>query len=238
MHTDQIVIATISLARSAEEERLLKNALTQLSSLNLEVIVTDGGSSQSFVDFLQSLPNLTLLKAKAKGLWAQAKTSLQKAAENGKPFIFYTEPDKLDFFKTGLLKMLNAIEVDESLGVLLASRSAKAFASFPSFQQMTETCINNCCEERIGLKTDYCYGPFLLNKKIAPHLDLLPNDTGWGWRPFAFNTAHRLGYKVKAFEDDFFCPEDQREDDAAESLYRMKQLEQNIRGLVMSEGNG
>ncbi|GAA4742774.1 hypothetical protein [Flavisolibacter ginsenosidimutans] len=234
MNKDELVIATISLARNPEEERLLRASLPQLASLNVPVFVNDGGSPQSFLHFLRSLPNFIVLQAKEKGVFAQARNSLREAAKTERPFIFYTEPDKEQFFRESLPLLLTSVEVADTLGVCMASRSAKSFATFPAFQQMTETTINNCCKESIGAKTDYCYGPFLLNKKLVSFLDAVNEDIGWGWRPFVFNAAHRLGYKVTTFEKDFFCPENQRTDDAAERLYRMKQLEQNIRGLVLS----
>ncbi len=234
MNKDELVIATISLARSDEEEVLLKASLSQLSLLGIPVVVADGGSPRGFVNFLQSLPNFTVLSSPSKGVFAQAKTSLLEAAKTEKPFIFYTESDKEFFFKDGLPTMIETIDVNEATGVILASRSAKGFASFPAFQQTTETTINHCCKEAIGLKTDYCYGPFVLNTKMVAQLEEVPEDIGWGWRPFVFNTAHWLGYDIKTFEDDFLCPEAQRQDDAAERIYRMKQLEQNIRGLLMS----
>ena len=181
-------------------------------------MVTDGGSPQGFINFLQHLPNFAVSKATAKGVFAQASNSLTEASKTGKPFILYTEPDKEDFFTTGLPKITAAMNANEKTGVLLASRSAKSFDSFPAFQQMTETAINHCCEELIGLKTDYCYGPFLLNTKLVAPVSRVKEDIGWGWRPFVFAVAHRLGYTVETFEDDFFCPEAQREDDAAAPL--------------------
>lgn len=234
MNKDELVIATLSLVRSEAEETLLKAALSQLSSLNVPVFVTDGGSPPPFIRFLHRLPNFTVLHATAKGVFAQARSSLTEAAKTGKPFIFYTEPDKENFFKTGLTDVIKAVEAESNLGIVMASRNKEGFATFPAFQQMTETAISHCCGEVVGVRADYCYGPFLLRKELVEHLSGVQEDIGWGWRPFVFNKAHRLGYKVAAFEGPFLCPEAQRKDDAAERIYRMKQLEQNIRGLVMS----
>ena len=234
MNKDEIAIATVSWARNAEEEKILKASLSQLALLNVPVFITDGGSPEGFVTFLQSLPHFTVLIEKDKGLFAQVKSSLAAAISAANPFIFYTEPDKENFFREGLPKVLETATAPNDLGVLLASRSAKGFASFPAFQQMTETTINNCCTELMGIEADYCYGPFLLNKQLVTLLEEIKEDIGWGWRPFVFNRAHRLGYTVKAFEDNFLCPEGQRNDDAAERIYRMKQLEQNMRGLVLA----
>jgi hypothetical protein len=146
----------------------------------------------------------------------------------------YTEPDKLDFFRQFLPDMLSQAGNDEQTGVLLASRSDTGFATFPSFQRMTETTINNCCEEITGKAFDYTYGPFLLNRQLVPYLNLIQEDIGWGWRPFAFGLAHRLGLRVESFAGNFTCPPDQRQDDSKERIYRMRQLTQNIQGLVMS----
>ena len=234
MHKNDIAIATITWARDEGEEQLLRAALAALATLGIPVFITDGGSNASFLDFLRSIPHFTLLEAKARGAWPQAKKSLAAAAQSSASFLLYTEPDKQDFFANFLPGMLEGVKGDPNLGILMASRSAAGFATFPAFQQMTETTINNCCAELIGKEVDYTYGPFLINKALVPDLDGLPDDIGWGWRPYAFSIAHRLGYKVEAFVADCSCPVDQREDDAAERVYRMKQLTQNIQGIVLS----
>ena len=132
--------------------------------------------------------------------------------------------------------MLQEISVNSQSGIFLASRSVGGFATFPSFQKMTETTINNCCAEVIGKPLDFTYGPFLLNSNLVPYLDLVKEDVGWGWRPYTFIIASRLGYNVDAYVSDFFCPGDQRDDDPKERIYRMRQLEQNIRGIVLAAG--
>lgn len=232
MKATDLCIATISLARNTEEENLLRSALEQLADLQIPVYITDGGSSKSFLDFLQSIPHFKITKS--KGLWPQAKTSIKAAITADAKFILYTEPDKLDFFAKHLKTMLAKIKVDKSTGVVIASRSAKGLSTFPSFQQMTETAVNNCCKEVTGKDFDYCYGPFLFNSTLVPYLDNLNDNIGWGWRPFVFCLAHRLGLNVESFEGDFNCPQDQREDDATERIYRMKQLAQNINGITQA----
>lgn len=233
MERKNTCIATISWARNEAEENLLKTSLTELASLTIPIYIADGGSTASFLEFIQSIPHFTLLHPNAKGVYAQAKKSLLAAYEAGFPFIFYTEPDKEVFFRTGLKKLLEVAMTDEDTGIYQAARSAKGFSTFPAFQQMTETTINNCCKEVIEKDHDYTYGPFLLNSKLAPYLHEVKEDIGWGWRPYLFTIAHRLGLKVDALVDDFVCPPDQREDDQKERIYRMRQLEQNIRGIVL-----
>ena len=230
MKVTDVCIATISLARNTGEENLLLSALEQLATLQLPVYITDGGSSKSFLDFLETIPHFKIYEA--KGLWAQAKTSIKAAETSNAKFIFYTEPDKLEFFAKHLKAILVEIDVNANTGVVIASRSIKGFNTFPAFQQMTETAINNCCREITGKDFDYCYGPFLFNSTLVPYLDNLDDNIGWGWRPFVFCLAHRLGLNVESFEGDFNCPQDQREDDATERIYRMKQLTQNINGIM------
>lgn len=232
MKKKNIGIATISWARNEEEENLLRVSLQQLSALKLPVYITDGGSSETFLQFLHTLPFFNIYRA--KGLWPQAKNSILQARAGGAEAIFYTEPDKLDFFKDHLPSLLNDQNLDGTEGVLLAARSAKGFASFPAFQQMTESTINNCCKEVTGKEIDYCYGPFLFNSRLTSYLDSLPQTCGWGWRPFLFALAHRLGLGVDAYAGDFACPPEQREDEQGERIYRMKQLTQNIEGLLLA----
>lgn len=225
---NNVSVATISWARNEEEEKLLQNALRHLSDLGLPVYITDGGSSQNFLQFLHGLSNFTV--SNAKGLWPQAKSSIMKAGNNSK-FVLYTEPDKLDFFSNYVAKMLELL-ISENTGVILASRSSKGFSTFPVFQQMTENTINQCCKEVIGKDLDYCYGPFLFHSKLIASIESLKDDCGWGWRPFLFAIAHRLGFTLESYQNDFGCPPDQRIDNEAERIYRMKQLIQNLNGLI------
>jgi len=234
MNKNDLSIATITWARDEDEEKLLRQSLRQLAKLELTVFITDGGSNTGFLEFLKSFSNFNLLETKAKGVWAQVKNSLSEAYQSGSSFILYTEPDKHDFFEKGLPRMLNEVMVNEGSGIITASRSAAGFATFPSFQQMAETTINSCCSEIISSAIDYTYGPFILNRQLVPYLELVQEDIGWGWRPYTFNIANRLGYKIEAFTNDFSCPLTQQKDNQAERIYRMLQLAQNIQGLVLS----
>lgn len=233
MNTADISIATITLARDEAEETLLRNSLEQLAKLSLPVFITDGGSGRGFLNFIKNIPHFVLSNSQKRGVWAQAKNSLFEAYQHNSPFIFYTEPDKLDFFNQ-LPGFIADNTTTDRTGIILASRSKAGFATFPLFQQMTETTINNCCAEIIGSSYDYTYGPFLLNRSIAPYLNLVEQDLGWGWRPFTFNVASRLGYNVQMHQKDYQCPEGQRQDSKTERVYRMKQLTQNVQGIVLS----
>lgn len=234
MDKKDLSIVTITWARDDREEAVLRTALKQLAELDLPVFVTDGGSGASFLAFLRNLPQVTLTDDPKRGVWPQTRNSLSAAYRARTPFVLYTEPDKAGFFAHALPRLLEVMGVDEQVGVVLFSRSAAGFTTVPAFQQMTETTINQCCAEVIGPPADYVYGPFLLNRTVIPHLAALDDGIGWGWRPYAFNIAKRLGYRVESVAGDFACPVDQREDTPAERIYRMRQLTQNIEGLTLS----
>lgn len=234
MNKHDVCIATITWARDEAEEKLLRQSLQQLAKLHMPVFITDGGSNTGFLNFLKSFSNFILLETEARGLLAQIKNSLSAAYQSGSSFIFYTEPDKHDFFVNGLPRMIDEVIVNEHSGIITASRTAAGFATFPRFQQMTETTINNCCTEIISTDLDYTYGPFIMNRQLVSHLKLLQEDIGWGWRPYTFAIANRLGYTIEAFEDNFSCPAEQQKDNPIERIYRMRQLSQNIQGIVLS----
>ncbi len=232
MHKNKLSVTTITWARDEQEETLLRSALSRLALMQIPVFVTDGGSGESFIEFLYSLPNFTVVQPLGKGLWNQVNSSLHATLSSNKTHVLYTEPDKLDFFTNSLENFIE--EAYETMGIVLASRTEEAFASFPAFQQTTETSINFCCAEVIHQPFDFTYGPFILNRKLIPFLKDLPADIAWGWRPFAFCIAHRLGYSIQEIKADNYCPVDQRQDSPKERIYRMKQLHQNIEGVVLS----
>jgi hypothetical protein len=234
MDKSKLSVATITWARDDREEQVLRESLTSLAALNLPVFISDGGSHPDFLAFVNSFPHFTLSAPQGQGLWAQARTSLKAALTSQPDFICYTEPDKGDFFRQALPDFLAAAPDQDRVGVLLASRSAAGFATFPAFQQATETTINQCCAELIGPAVDYTYGPFLLRPELVTYVDLLPEHIGWGWRPFTFGVAHRLGYQVGSWQADMACPPDQRQDSPQERQYRIRQLGQNIEGLLLS----
>jgi hypothetical protein len=234
MDLSEVALATMTWARDAAEEALLRESLPLLAELGAPVFVTDGGSGAAFVEFLRSLSHVNICESSGRGPWAQARRSLLAAYDTGRRFLLYTESDKSDFFRRTLREFVAGAPGDEDVGVVLASRSAESFQTFPEFQRRTEEAINRCCAEVVGADFDFSYGPFLLNRNLVPHLDGAAGDLGWGWRPYAFGTARRLGYRVESLSKDLPCPPAQREDGSAERLYRMRQLAQGVAGLLQS----
>jgi hypothetical protein len=115
-----------------------------------------------------------------------------------------------------------------------AARSEASFATFPPFQRYTEGTINHLCAQLTGLPADYSYGPILLNRALVPHIETLAAEIGWGWRHFLVGAAPRLGYRVLHVAGDYPCPPDQQAETDEDRWNRMRQLSQNIEGLVLA----
>lgn len=223
-----IAIATISLARNDAEARVLLRALACLSRRRSDIFLADGGSCPSFREALTGLP-ITVVPVDERGLVAQVRAALGAAAASGARRVLYTEPDKHEFFDRHLAAFLDTAGAAGE-PVALAARSAAAFETFPPFQRFTESIFNRLCAEFIAGPSDFLYGPFLVDSSLAATVTQVDGALGWGWRPFVFATAHRLGQGIASIVGDYACPQDQRHD--PERLHRLRQLQQNVAGLV------
>jgi hypothetical protein len=227
-----IAVATMTLVRDKDEDRLVRAALERLARKAWPIAVADGGSPDDFVRFLRHLPEVTVVDPDVSGLVGQIKASVRAAASAGKPLVFYTEPDKADFFETHLDDFLRRAPADSAGGIVLAARSAQALSTFPLVQRFTESTFNRACAESLDTPGDYTYGPFVFDVQLARRLDAAPDDLGWGWRPYLFALAHRLDRRIAHVAGEFVCPPGQRLDEEGERIHRMRQLAQNINGLV------
>jgi hypothetical protein len=234
MDVRDVSIATVTLVRSDEEERLLRAALERLARAGMSVAVSDGGSRRDFVEFLHTLESFTVVPPSNIGLVGQVSASVRAAAARQTPFVLYTEPDKRVFFDGRLADFVASAPSDASVGVVLAGRDERSFSTFPAFQQRTEGAFNAICSELVGERGDYCYGPFLMNRALVAELSGVTSDLGWGWRPFVFARARRLGHRVVHRMGDFPCPPEQRQEDESERVHRLRQLRQNVEGLIAS----
>lgn len=235
MNSD-IVIAAPILARNAAEADILAHSAARLAEHG-PVILTDGGSIDSFVERVSAIKGVTVLPTPGTGprLVAQVCQALTRAAEYGATRIFYTEPDKRWFFENRLAEFLTQSNTNAfDAGVCLPARDARSFATFPAGQQMPERLFNTLAGETLGLQTDFLYGPLLLSAGIVSFLTDVPNDLGWGWRTFLLTVAARRGLPIIACEADLPCPQEQRgEDDERSRTYRIEQMAQNVRGLAL-----
>lgn len=163
---------------------------------------------------------------------AQIKASFNLAAVFATPYVLYVEPDKEEFFVNRFSYFVaRAIEGDDAR-IVLASRSSSSLQTFPAMQQYTEGVFNYLCSNVIGAAGDYAYGPFLMHRTLLSHIVGLNAQLGWGWRPSTFVAAKQQGLRVVHVEDDHPCPADQRGEDDADRSHRIRQLAQNIAGLL------
>jgi hypothetical protein len=218
--------------REPAEEPALRRALARLADLGLPTAVADRGASRSFAAFLATLPRLTVVEATGPTLVGQVKAAVAAAAGVGAPFVLYTEPDKEEFFANHLRTLIARAPDDSDVGVVLASRSDSSFQSFPPMQRYAEGVVNHLCGDALGVAGDYTYGPFLLSRSLAGEVSSTADDLGWGWRPYTFRAAHRCGMRVVHVCDHYCCPTDQRGEDDGERVHRLRQLRDNILGLI------
>jgi hypothetical protein len=228
MDLDQIVVATITRARDAPEERLVARTLAALSALEVPIVASDGGSSAAVVHELSQIPRLTLVPSEHEGMIGQVRASVHGSRAFARPWVLYLESDKELFVKKWLGGFLQLAAQHHHAELIVAARSERAFATFPPFQRRTEAAFNAVASEVIGVTADYLYGPFLMRQPVTAHVDAVPPDLGWGWRPFVFVRAGR----PVAIEGEYVCPPDQRREDDGERLHRLSQLAQNVQGLA------
>lgn len=232
MNRQHIAIATMTLARNDRDERLLLDALQRLTLDRWRVVVCDGGSRPAFVNAVAALTGFTVVAARTPGLVGQIQASIAAARALDFAAVLYSEPDKFEFFDEHLVSFVADAPDDPDVGIVLAARTPASFEVFPAIQRVAEGAFNRLAAPLIGGGADYLYGPFLMNDALAAHVETVRADLGWGWRPFLFAEAPRLGYRVAAIERDFPCPADPGIDDRTERIHRMRQLRQNLDGLL------
>lgn len=233
MTTDTIAVATLTWVRSDAEERLLRAALKALSRHRLPVAVADTGSSPGFTTFLKTLPGFTVISGVDTGLVAQVCASMSCAARFGRPRILYTEPDKVAFFRGRFSTFVStASNARRGAGVFLAARSDASFSTYPPIQQRAERIINDLCGDLVGPAGDYSYGPFVMPTAMLSDVEGTEAALGWGWRTRLFMAARRKGHPIVHVTADHPCPREAQLDNALERAHRLRQLSQNIMGLI------
>lgn len=230
------VTATMSRALDEEEEALVSGSLLALSGFGQPIFTAHGKSTPEFARRLGSIPHLQLVPfTPGPGPLAQVRCSLQAAAAAGSAWVLYTEPDKGWFFEHRLGYLLQAAaSVDRGVGIVMPSRDPASFATFPAEQQLTERLTNELIGNVLGQDADYCYGPFLLRPALVSHLAAIPDDVGWGWRPFLAAKACGEGGRILMLTLDLPCPDSQRSEQKLK--YRLEQMSQNVRGLALGRG--
>jgi hypothetical protein len=238
MHNSRIVVSTITLARDADESETILQGLHALSEKGFPaIVVADGGSGQDFLTTMARIPGVVLAWPAEPGLQGQVLASLRAARDLEPEYVFYTEPNKPQFFHGKLDEFFGAAEEhvanSSSFGVALPARSAESFSTYPAFQQHTESLISDLIRFLVDREAveDVLYGPRLIAPQLLPVLDQLKAKIGWGWMCFLLIVAHRLARDIVTIPMDLECPIAERVDDNRERLLRLNQLRDHIGGI-------
>lgn len=225
-----LTIFTVTWARDTAEEALLAQGLEALVTIGCPVIAADRTNTPSFSTTLTRL-GIQRARPSAPNLVAQVQAAAAAAAASSSRYILYTEPDKVRFFRTGLRQFIADLPLEDDVGVVLAARTEGSLATYPPMQRYVETVVNTLCADLIGAPGDFCYGPFLMHRRLLSHVATVAPALGWGWRPSTFLAAHHSGVSIRHWVADLPCPPEQREEDPAERRHRLIQLAQNVSGL-------
>jgi hypothetical protein len=227
-----VAFVTMTWARTEPEARLLLASLTVLSGYGASVFVTDGGSPPDFVSCIRSLPHVALGEDRG-GLVSQVSHSLRRAAASDAELLVYTEPDKQDFFRTGIEALITEARTHPDAALTIASRDECSMATFPAGQRRIEQLFNQLAGDLLGWAGDLLYGPFVMTRRTAnEYLPLLRSDLGWGWRTYLTTRCVREAKRVIHHSGHFpYSSAPSTEDDEQDLLYRLEQFMQNVRGL-------
>jgi hypothetical protein len=229
---DRIAVATITWARTADEARLLDRALARLAGVGWPVAVANRQTPVRLDDRLRQQQNLYVVEPAGPGLVAQVQAAVKRAAAFDRPYILYVEPDKEWFFGDPIRDFVRRAPDSATVGVVVAARSDESFETYPPTQRYTEGVINHLTGDAVDEPGDYSYGPFLMNALLLERVGQLSPQLGWGWRHATFVAAHRLGLRVVQIRGDYPCPDGQDTEDDDERRHRLRQLSQNLLGLI------
>ena len=154
MNKKDISIVTMTRAKPDDYE-LHRAALRELAALRLPTVITDGGSGEEFLSYLNSFPNFIVQRAARAGAFLQIKTSFDRARQFATPYVLYTEPDKQFFFQQRLAEFIERASSHSTTGIIIPARTAESFASYPESQRFTEAFTNQLCSRIVGKDGDF-----------------------------------------------------------------------------------
>lgn len=223
----KIAFAAPSLIRTKDEGKIVLGTISNLSRLNIPIIITDGGSPKEDKLKINKLPNVTLYEA--KNLTDEITFSLKegaKIAEN----ILYSQSDKLDFSKNVATNLIKTYLELPPKSILIPSRTKESFNSYPKYQQTVENFLNFFMSDYIGIKNDYYLGPKIFPSILVKYLDQITKDIEWGIEAFLYVVAKRLNLNFKFF-DVFVKPPKDIGTKEEIKLNRLKSITRQLEGF-------
>jgi hypothetical protein len=228
---NSVALVTMTWARTRSDEELLLRSLSTATTLGLPIVIADRNGPPEFVERLSRLSQTAVVPPRGEGLVLQITAAFDAAAACAPETLFYSEPDKEMFFAGAAARLLERARHVGGPALVLAARSEASFATFPPMQRYTESIVNHLCGDLLGVGGDYSYGPFLMPRRLLSKVTLPPN-LGWGWRFAAFRAARCEGLPIVHVPDDLPCPVEQRDEDDADRVHRVRQLSENLLGLI------
>lgn len=236
MKKDLICFATVTLARSRSEEKIILKSLRALSQTDLPMVVVDGGSSKNFISDLKSIPRINIKRETKGNLFTQVRQALKEASIRY-PFVFYSESNKFEFLSKKSKDFLRdarvLIQSDQNLGMILASRSKKSTTTFPKFQRLEESLINKLLCHLLKKKSivDFTYGPRIINASLIRYLEDISLDLGWGWMSFLLFAAKAENKKIYSTTLEALCPKNERMETKVDTKFRLKQFQDHLSAI-------
>jgi hypothetical protein len=74
----------------------------------------------------------------------------------------------------------------------------------------------------------------LIHRALIPTLEFIGEDIGWGWCHYILGIAYSRGDRIVQWTRGLPCPADQRADSQPELVHRIRQLGQNLQGLLLA----
>ncbi|MBI4015203.1 MAG: hypothetical protein HY362_00570 [Candidatus Aenigmarchaeota archaeon] len=227
-----VALSVYDKGKRAEWKRLLET-VKEWRLLELEVYVSDGGSSKKLIKTIKGLGAVVLGK-KHSSIGDGIKDSIREAAKHG-DIIIVSEGDKSGKygFSKNFRKILKPIEQGKA-DLVIVGRTGPSIKSYPKIQQFTEQKIINSLYltalRKIPQGTDLSYGPRVFRKELAKYFT---NSKCIGWD---------IMYKplIKIVKDGWKVAEvkikmkflDKEEGKPEFVAYRLKQAEEIIAPLI------
>ncbi len=159
--------------RAALAEHMIKEA----KGLGYKVFAVDGGSTPSIVTRLEQAGAVIIPEVEHfKGILGPGRRQAIEAAYDSRPFVAWTEPEKLDYTRPEKLHHVSqviktVIPIAENAADLVVPRR-KFLDSYPYLQQLAEQFGNGHWKDATGMPLDVWFGPRTFRGKTDKGMDV------------------------------------------------------------------
>lgn len=232
MGNGKIIVATITWdgGSAAEGGKILKT-MRELKKYGYDVITVDGGSSKETIDGMRE-SGAKVYRQKGKGIGSAMKESIRHAYDSGAGVIAYMESDKYSYPRE-IGKTIEPI-LDGKADLVIPSRTAKSFLTYPPFQILTESFIDLSLSAVLGAILDYTYGLKTFSRKVAPYF-FESRYGDWGTMYNPLKILKQDGFRIMpVYVDVSFPKEDYQKEFASAKVwrYRLKQVKQVLSSVL------